>query len=94
MVCRGNFIERRRSVSLLLFEFAFKRIKHLIQSSEFENFLVLAVEFVALNCSCSGFTCLTLVVLKWVTFFLKLNMCFVVEARQIFQVWDSNHFCF
>lgn len=39
------------------FELAFKRIKHLIHSSELENFLVLAVEFVALNCSCSGFTC-------------------------------------
>lgn len=47
------------------FEFAFKRIKHLIHSSELENFLVLAVEFVALNCSCSGFTCV-----KCVTFFL------------------------
>lgn len=45
------------SVSLLLYEFAFKRIKHLIHSSQLENFLGLAVEFVALNCSCSEFTC-------------------------------------
>lgn len=39
------------------FEFAFKRIKHLIRYSELVSFLVLAVEFVTLNCSCSGFTC-------------------------------------
>lgn len=39
------------------FEFAFKRIKHFIHSLELEKFLVLAVEFVALNCRCLGFTC-------------------------------------
>lgn len=39
------------------FEFAFRRIKHLLRSSELENFLVLTVEFMALNCSCSRFIC-------------------------------------
>lgn len=38
------------------FEFAFRRIKHL-RSSELENFLVLTVEFMDLNCSCSRFIC-------------------------------------
>lgn len=71
------------------FEFAFKRIKHLTPSSELENFLVLTVEFVALNCSCSRFTSCV----KVDDCFFKLNMCFVAEARQIFQVWDWNHFC-
>lgn len=47
------------------FEFAFKRIKYLTHSSESEHFLVLAVEFVALNCSSSGFTRV-----KWTAFFL------------------------